>query len=104
MEKGTKSKRPTESRWGASYSLQLRILFIRAIKTRRFDSMSSQDLFQFIVVGVLTGEPATPQSPTGRSEGTAAVQPPGGSAVTHVQGAADVRQVMQLCSPHMKHL
>ncbi|CAL5220454.1 g2473 [Coccomyxa viridis] len=55
MEKGTKSKRPTESRWGASYSLQLRILFIRAIKTRRFDSMSSQDLFQFIVVGVLTG-------------------------------------------------
>ena len=50
------SKKPTESRWGASYSLQLRILFIRAIKTRRFDSMSSQDFFQFIVVGVLTGE------------------------------------------------
>ena len=56
-EKGMKaSKKPTESRWGASYSLQLRILFIRAIKTRRFDSMSSQDFFQFIVVGVLTGE------------------------------------------------
>ena len=43
------------SRWGASYSAQLHILFIRAIKTRRFDSMSSQDFFQFIVVGILTG-------------------------------------------------
>lgn len=57
-EKGTRaSKKATESRWGASYSLQLRILFVRAIKTRRFDSMSSQDFFQFLVVGVLTGEP-----------------------------------------------
>jgi hypothetical protein len=43
------------SRWGADYWTQIRILFIRALKTRRFDSMSTQDLVQFLVVGVLTG-------------------------------------------------
>ena len=48
------SKRPA-SRWGASYASQISILFLRAIKTRRFDSLSTQDIIQFIVVGVLSG-------------------------------------------------
>ncbi|BDA45889.1 ABC transporter G family member 14 [Coccomyxa sp. Obi] len=42
-------------RWGASYWTQIHILFIRAVKTRRFDSLSSQDFAQFVIVGILSG-------------------------------------------------
>jgi hypothetical protein len=48
------SGRP-ERRWGASYWTQIRILFLRAVKTRRFDSLSTQDVVQFILVGLLSG-------------------------------------------------
>ncbi|KAK9839571.1 hypothetical protein WJX84_010569, partial [Apatococcus fuscideae] len=43
------------SRWGAPYHTQLRILFIRSIRTRRFESLSVQDFAQFIVIGLLAG-------------------------------------------------
>ena len=45
-----------ERRWGAAYSQQISILFMRAMKTRRFDSLSTQDIIQFILVGLLSGE------------------------------------------------
>lgn len=44
-----------KDRWGASYAMQFGILFTRSVKTRRFESMSSQDLVQFLTVGVITG-------------------------------------------------
>ncbi|KAK9821260.1 hypothetical protein WJX74_004512 [Apatococcus lobatus] len=43
------------SRWGAPYHTQLRILFIRSVRTRRFESLSTQDFAQFIVIGLLAG-------------------------------------------------
>ena len=43
------------SRWGASYWTQISILFLRAVKTRRFDSLSTQDIVQFVIVGLLSG-------------------------------------------------
>ena len=45
-----------EARWGASYPTQLRILFIRMLKTRRFEALGKQDIIQFLVVGILSGE------------------------------------------------
>lgn len=47
----------TGSRWGASYWTQISILFLRAVKTRRFDSLSTQDIVQFVIVGLLSGAP-----------------------------------------------
>ena len=44
-----------EARWGASYPTQLRILFIRMLKTRRFEALGTQDVVQFLVVGILSG-------------------------------------------------
>jgi hypothetical protein len=46
----------SESRWGAPYSLQLVVLFVRSLKTRRFESLSTQDFATFLIVGVLCGE------------------------------------------------
>ena len=42
-------------RWGASYGAQVRILFTRAVKTRRFEALSGQDVAQFVIVGTLAG-------------------------------------------------
>lgn len=42
-------------RWGATYPDQLRILFVRSLKTRRFESLSVQDLAQLLIVGLLSG-------------------------------------------------
>lgn len=42
-------------RWGASYSAQVRILFTRAVKTRRFENLSGQDVAQFVIMGALAG-------------------------------------------------
>lgn len=44
-----------QRRWGATYPTQIRILFIRSVRTRRFQTLSTQDLAQFLVVGVLSG-------------------------------------------------
>ena len=44
-----------EARWGATYSTQLRVLFVRMIKTRRFEALGKQDIIQFLVVGILSG-------------------------------------------------
>ncbi|KAL0032350.1 hypothetical protein WJX79_006390 [Trebouxia sp. C0005] len=44
-----------QRRWGATYPNQIRILFIRSVRTRRFQSLSTQDLCQFLIVGVLSG-------------------------------------------------
>ncbi|CAL8462005.1 g1536 [Coccomyxa elongata] len=44
-----------DQRWGAPYHQQFSILFIRAVRTRRFQSLSKQDIIQYIVVGLLTG-------------------------------------------------
>lgn len=40
-----------ESRWGASYPTQFRILLERAVRVRRFQSFSVQDITQFLVIG-----------------------------------------------------
>lgn len=39
----------SDDRWGASYGLQLRILFTRMLKTRRFEALGTQDVTQFVV-------------------------------------------------------
>ena len=49
-QKGTK-----QHRWGAPYTQQLRILFTRTIKTRRFEALSTRDFLQFLIVGILAG-------------------------------------------------
>ncbi|KAK9829866.1 hypothetical protein WJX72_008345 [[Myrmecia] bisecta] len=43
------------NRWGASYTQQLKFLFVRAVKTRRFETMSVQDIVQLLIVGLLCG-------------------------------------------------
>jgi energy-coupling factor transporter ATP-binding protein EcfA2 len=47
--------RPGASRWGASYGTQLRILFVRAVRVRRFESLAAQDVAQFSIVGLVAG-------------------------------------------------
>eukprot|EP00884_Botryococcus_braunii_P008026 jgi/Botrbrau1/17224/Bobra.0621s0002.1 len=42
-------------RWGASYWTQLVILFTRTVRNRRFDSLSTQDILQPLVLGLLSG-------------------------------------------------
>lgn len=56
MARPSGRKQQPARRWGASYTTQLHILFIRAVKTRRFESLSSQDFAQFVIVGILSGE------------------------------------------------
>lgn len=51
---GTDKERKAD-RWGASYWTQISVLFARAVKTRRFETLSVQDFLQFIVVGLLSG-------------------------------------------------
>ena len=41
--------------YGASWTMQYITLFRRAIKVRRFEALSIQDLTQIVVVGVLAG-------------------------------------------------
>ena len=52
---GTQQKPAKQYRWGAPYKLQLRVLFTRTIKTRRFEALSTRDFLQFLIVGVLAG-------------------------------------------------
>jgi len=47
------------STWPMPSQLPLQVLFHRAIKTRRFESLSMQDITQFIIVGLLCGAPHT---------------------------------------------
>ena len=42
-------------RWGASYWAQVKILFQRNLKTRRFESVSTQDVLMFTVIALLAG-------------------------------------------------
>lgn len=56
---GAPQKGPKEHRWGAPYREQLRILFTRTIKTRRFEALSTRDFIQFLIVGVLAGKCTT---------------------------------------------
>ena len=56
-DSGNQQTGPGSSRWGASYPLQLTVLFERSLKTRRFETLSTQDLVQYIIVGVLAGGP-----------------------------------------------
>lgn len=60
---GTPQKQPKQYRWGAPYKLQLRVLFTRTLKTRRFEALSTRDFCQFLVVGVLAGELHSPLCP-----------------------------------------
>ena len=48
-------------RWGATYLQQLRILFVRSLKTRRFESLSVQDMLQLVTVALLSGIVCTEQ-------------------------------------------
>lgn len=41
--------------YGASWLLQYTVLFRRALKVRRFEALSLQDLAQCVVVAVLSG-------------------------------------------------
>ena len=56
MVTGETQKGSKEHRWGAPYREQLRILFTRTIKTRRFEALSTRDFIQFLIVGVLAGK------------------------------------------------
>ena len=57
---GSPQKGGKQHRWGAPYREQIRILFTRTIKTRRFEALSTRDFLQFLIVGVLAGETAMP--------------------------------------------
>ena len=59
-EAGNPQKGDKQHRWGAPYREQIRILFTRSIKTRRFEALSTRDFLQFLIVGVLAGKTATP--------------------------------------------
>ena len=59
-EAGSPQKGGKQHRWGAPYREQIRILFTRTIKTRRFEALSTRDFLQFLIVGVLAGETAMP--------------------------------------------
>ncbi|KAA6416809.1 hypothetical protein WJX79_011032 [Trebouxia sp. C0005] len=54
-QEGNPQKGAKQYRWGAPYREQLRILFTRTIKTRRFEALSTRDFLQFLIVGVLAG-------------------------------------------------
>lgn len=62
-EAGSPQKGGKQHRWGAPYREQIRILFTRTIKTRRFEALSTRDFLQFLIVGVLAGETAMPLGP-----------------------------------------
>ncbi|KAL4427647.1 hypothetical protein ABPG75_001736 [Micractinium tetrahymenae] len=49
------AERAGASRWGASYWTQFYTLFVRAVRVRRFETLSQQDLIQFIIVGAICG-------------------------------------------------
>jgi hypothetical protein len=51
--------RVVSCRWGATYLQQLRILFVRSLKTRRFESLSVQDMLQLVIVALLSGQHAS---------------------------------------------
>lgn len=42
-------------RWGVDFYSQVAILFKRSLKTRRFESLSTQEFFQFLALGLLSG-------------------------------------------------
>ena len=42
-------------RWGAPFWSQVGYLFQRSLRTRRFQTLSTQDIFQFLTIGVLAG-------------------------------------------------
>jgi len=44
-----------EHRWGAPFWAQVGYLFQRSLRTRRFETLSSQDLFQFLAIAILAG-------------------------------------------------
>ena len=44
-----------KDRWGAPYWQQVGLLFQRSLRTRRFETLSTQDLCQFIIIAVLAG-------------------------------------------------
>ncbi|KAI7845331.1 hypothetical protein COHA_001172 [Chlorella ohadii] len=52
---GLAAAAPGASRWGASYWTQFSTLFIRAVRVRRFETLSRQDFFQFVTVGLVCG-------------------------------------------------
>lgn len=54
-QEGSPQKGGKQHRWGAPYREQIRILFTRTIKTRRFEALSTRDFLQFLIVGVLAG-------------------------------------------------
>ncbi|EFN53135.1 hypothetical protein CHLNCDRAFT_32365 [Chlorella variabilis] len=52
---GLAASAPGASRWGASYWTQFTTLFIRAVRVRRFETLSQQDLAQFLCVAAVCG-------------------------------------------------
>ena len=46
------------SRWGAPYHVQFMVLLSRAIRVRRFQALSKQDIAQFLIVGVHPSAPS----------------------------------------------
>ncbi|KAL4855816.1 ABC transporter G family member 22 [Chlorella vulgaris] len=52
---GLAAQKAGASRWGASYWTQFTTLFVRAIRVRRFETLSQQDLAQFLCVAAVCG-------------------------------------------------
>ncbi|KAI7836411.1 hypothetical protein COHA_009711 [Chlorella ohadii] len=52
---GGKEAAQGEHRWGAPWSTQVALLFRRSLRTRRFQSMSTQDIVQAAVISLLAG-------------------------------------------------
>lgn len=52
---GTSSTLQQEHRWGAPYLTQVALLFRRSLRTRRFESMKTQDIYQFAAISLLAG-------------------------------------------------
>lgn len=54
-ESGTVTQEGDGDRWGAPYWAQVGYLFQRNLRTRRFQSLSVQDMLQFLAIAVLSG-------------------------------------------------
>lgn len=53
-----------ESRWGASYPTQFKVLLDRSIRVRRFQAFSTQDFLQFAIVGAPSPQTSSTPNPS----------------------------------------
>lgn len=53
---GWEAEVDSDHRWGAPYWTQVKILFQRTLKTKRFQTLNTQDIIIFMYMGTLAGE------------------------------------------------